>query len=439
MSDYMFMLESHLSNEQNHAVSVVEAAAGEAGARVFLSGGAMRDMMGGFPIRDLDFTVDGDTTKLIKALVARSGAQVLTVEENRKATAVRLAAGLIIEIRAAHTARYAKSGGKPQTQLAGIHEDLRGRDFTINSIALSLNSGSRGLLLDPTNGLADLERRELRANSNYSLYDDPARVLRLFRLQARIGFALDPRTQQQYENVREARLETKIPARSLLAELHRMADEPNPVQLLEILERERLLTLFSPALTGPKLNLAGFARLEKVRQTIPYDVELPVDHFGLFCFILTEKLTPKEKAAMAQQLEMSAEEIDRWQKLDARSKRLETQLKAANLKRASLVYKTLRSQPGELVLLLLLRSGQRLVHDRIKNYLYKYAPAANEVRDRDLEHLHLDPASAQFRKAKDEMIFSRLDARVRKVAPGEGEDLSEPAPAPGPAPTLARR
>ncbi|MCC6590672.1 MAG: hypothetical protein IT168_28535 [Bryobacterales bacterium] len=432
MSDYMFMLESHLSNEQNDAVSVIEAAAGEAGARVFLSGGAMRDMLGGFPIRDLDFTVDGDTGGLIKALVANTGAQVLWAEENRKATSVRLENGLVVEIRAAHIARYAKPGGKPQIQPAGIHEDLRGRDFTINSIALSLNFGSRGLLLDPTNGLADLERRELRADSNYSLYDDPSRVLRLFRLQARLGFSLDPRTQQQYENVREARLEAKIPARVLLAELHRMADEPNPVQLLELLERERLLTLFSPALTGAKLNLAGFARLEKIRQTLPYDVELPVDNFGLFCLVLTEKLTPKERSAMAQQLDMSTAEIDRWQKLEARSRRLETLLKAANLKRASLVYKTLRSQPGELVLLLLLRSGQRLVHDRIKNYLFRYAPAANEVRDRDLDDLKLNPGSPEFRRAKDELIFSRLDARVRKAAPVEGEEVTEAVPVPTP-------
>ena len=60
----------------------------------------------------------------------------------------------------------------------------------------------------PTNGLSDLERRELRANSNYSLYDDPSRILRMFRLQTRMGFTLDPRLQSQYDNVRLAGLET---------------------------------------------------------------------------------------------------------------------------------------------------------------------------------------------------------------------------------------
>src|SRR5579863_4279849 len=93
-----------------------------------------------------------------------------------------------------------KPGAKPQVQAATIHEDLRGRDFTVNAIALSLSRASRGLLIDPTNGAGDLERKELRAVSNYTLYDDPSRILRMFRLQVRLGFAIEERTRMQYQN-----------------------------------------------------------------------------------------------------------------------------------------------------------------------------------------------------------------------------------------------
>ena len=79
----------------------------------------------------------------------------------------------------------------------------RGRDFTINSIALSLNPASRGLLLDPNNGVGDLERRELRAVSNYTLYDDPIRLLRMLRFKVRLGFTIEERTKMQYDNARE--------------------------------------------------------------------------------------------------------------------------------------------------------------------------------------------------------------------------------------------
>ncbi|MGH9719761.1 MAG: CCA tRNA nucleotidyltransferase, partial [Bryobacteraceae bacterium] len=64
MSDYMFMLESHLSPDQNRVVAQVQAAASAAGISLFLAGGAMRDMLGGFQVRDLDFTVEGSALKL---------------------------------------------------------------------------------------------------------------------------------------------------------------------------------------------------------------------------------------------------------------------------------------------------------------------------------------------------------------------------------------
>ncbi len=95
--------------------------------------------------------------------------------------------------------KYSKPGAKPQVQPATIHEDLRGRDFTVNAIALSLGKASRGLLLDPTNGLGDLSRKELRAVTNYALYDDPSRILRLIRFRTRLGFH---RRRAHHESIR---------------------------------------------------------------------------------------------------------------------------------------------------------------------------------------------------------------------------------------------
>ena len=65
MSDYIYMLESHLSPDQNRAVEETQAAAALANVNVFLTGGAMRDMLGGFRIRDLDFVVEGNALTLV--------------------------------------------------------------------------------------------------------------------------------------------------------------------------------------------------------------------------------------------------------------------------------------------------------------------------------------------------------------------------------------
>lgn len=428
MSDYMFMLESHLSPEQNHVVSVMESTAEQAGARAFLAGGALRDMMGGFPIRDLDFTIEGNAAKVLKLLEKVHGAKEVSNDESRRAKQIQFANGVVAEVAQSHVARYGKPGKPPEIRPADIRDDLLGRDFTVNSVALSLNRGSRGLLLDPTNGLSDLERRELRANSSHTLYDDPSRILRMFRLKARMSMEIDERTLNQYANVREAGLDKKIPIRVLVDELRRMADEPHPEAVLEVLDREKLLVNISPALTGAKLNAAGFSRLHKFRQLIPFGVEFPIWNLPLFLSLLTEKLSPKERSALLK-LPFSRAEIKGLAQIEQKRKKLEKLTKSAKLNKASRVWDTLREVPGEEILFLLLRSNERLVQDRVRNYLQKFLPMSQEVTDADVTKEGLVPGTPKFRAAKDDVIRARLDARVKKTPPPEMAPVT-PAPAP---------
>src|SRR5579863_4376628 len=277
MSDYMFMLESHLSADQSRAVSEIQAAATNANLNVFLTGGAMRDMLGGFPMLDIDFTIEGNAIKVAQVVAKKSGAKVLWEDDNRKLAALAFPSGVKATIGMARQEKYAQPGAKPAVRPASIHEDLRGRDFTINSIALSLNPASRGLLLDPNNGVGDLERKELRAVSNYTLYDDPIRLLRLLRLKVRLGFNIDERTKMQYDNAREAQLETRIPREDLLEELRHIGNEPNCADVIQALEQEKLLQLYSAAFEGAKLNMPGLQKLQKARQTVPFGVDIHLD------------------------------------------------------------------------------------------------------------------------------------------------------------------
>lgn len=435
MSDYMFMLESHLSTDQNRVVSQVQAAAAEANISVFLTGGAIRDVMGGFAVRDLDFTVEGNALKLARTLVKQSGAKILALDERRKCAELLFPGKVCAEIAMARQERFPKPGSQPQVSPATIHEDLRRRDFTINAVALSLNRASRGLLIDPTNGLADLERKELRATHNYALYDDPARILRLVRFRVRLGFTVEERTQQQYANVRAEALEERIPARRVVQELRQIAEDPNPAEVLRALEQEKLLHLFSPALAGPKLNLAGLSRLHRARQLIPFGIPFPLDNLGLFMSLLTEKLTPKEKSGLIRAAALRPSDAAAWQRLEARARKLERELESPKLHKPWDVYRVLAAVPGESVLFLLVRSSIRLAQDRIRNYLERYLPAAQEITDQDVMARGAKPGTAKFRKLKDELIAARLSARPKRV---EAPAAEQPAPSAEDA-RLARR
>src|SRR5271157_4758393 len=436
MSDYMFMLESHLRPDQNRVLKEVQAAAAEANMNLFITGGAMRDMLGGFPIQDIDFTVEGNAPKLAKTVAAKSKAEVLRVDENRKVAYLLFPGGVHVTIGMARQEKFAKAGSKPQVSPATLHEYLRGCDFTINSIALSLNPASRGLLLDPNNGVGDLERKELRAVSNFALYDDPVRMLRLQRFRIRLSFAIDERTKMQYDNAREANLESKVSASSLLEELRHIAAEPNVADVVKTLEEEKLLTLFASSLTGAKVNQAGLQKLKKMRQMIPVgsDIELPM--MGLFLDVLTEKFTPKEEQALAKSLGLEKADLDQWHKLDARAKKLEKDLKSAKLQKPSQLYLAVSKASGDLILYLLLNSKERIVQDRIKNFFGKYLPMAQEVTDRDVTAAKgVEPGTPKFQKAREEVIWQRLDARPKKVPPPE----ETPAVPPPPAPMFARK
>ena len=80
----MFMLESHLSADQFRALGEIRDLAWAAGVNLFLAGGAMRDMLGGFPVRDMDFTLEGPALKLARAAEQKYGAKILSTDEIRK-------------------------------------------------------------------------------------------------------------------------------------------------------------------------------------------------------------------------------------------------------------------------------------------------------------------------------------------------------------------
>jgi hypothetical protein len=221
-------------------------------------------------------------------------------------------------------------------------------------------------------------------------------------------------------------MEKHIPPRALCEELREIAEEANPGEVIRLLEEENLLSLFSPALAGPKLNLPGFQKLVKVRQLLPFGVDLRIDHLAVFLNLLGEKLTPKERASLATHIMLDKRELSEWQKLESKAKKLETEVKSPKLHRPSQIYSVLAKAPGEQVILLLLRSQQRLVQDRIRNYLQKYVVTAQEVTDADVIARGAKPGTPKFEKVKQDMISARLDARPKKPA----VEPVEPPPAP---------
>jgi len=197
---------------------------------------------------------------------------------------------------------------------------------------------------------------------------------------------------------------------------------------MRTLDEEKLTALYSPALTGAKLNLANFSKLQKARQLVPFGTDLKMNSLPLFLSVLLENLNAKDRAVLIKNALLDRAEVNAWQKLEGAAKKLERDLKADKLKKASQLYQLLIKAPGEQVLWLMVYSTQRLVQDRIRNYFEKYLPASQEVTDEMVALAGVAPGTPKFQKTKDEMILKHLDARPKKV---------EPPPEPPPPPPMS--
>ncbi|HMC73751.1 MAG TPA: hypothetical protein VKG87_05575, partial [Terriglobales bacterium] len=138
MADYIYTLEIRLTPDQQRGVTLVQDAARAAGMNVYLTGGAVRDIISGFTIRDLDFTVQGNPLKLQKDL-EKSGVKVQSTDDDLKLLYLTLPGNVRAEVAMARIERYDKVGKPPIIAPGTILEDLRRRDFTVNAMALSLN------------------------------------------------------------------------------------------------------------------------------------------------------------------------------------------------------------------------------------------------------------------------------------------------------------
>src|SRR5580704_2525682 len=151
-------------------------------------------------------------------------------------------------VSAAREDIYARPGAKPDTRFSTIMEDLRRRDFSVNAIAISLNPHSRGLLLDPTNGLADLERHEIRALSIHSFTNQPVRLLRALRYAARMGFKMESRTTEWFNLALERKLQATISPEDAGNEFRQVTREEKPGAILKSWEAKDLLEVLHPQL-----------------------------------------------------------------------------------------------------------------------------------------------------------------------------------------------
>jgi tRNA nucleotidyltransferase (CCA-adding enzyme) len=436
MADYIYTLETRLSPEQQKAAAVVQDAAKAAEMNLYLTGGAIRDIITGFPIRDLDFTVQGNALKLQKDL-ERAGAVVGDADDETKTLLLTLPGNVRAEIAMARSERYEKTGKPPQITPATIIEDLRRRDFTVNAMALSLNEGSRGLLMDPFNGAADIEAKLVRVLHNYAFLEDPARLIRATRFATRFHWPLEERTQQRYEAAKENGYIEYIRNAAIGQEIEQLAYEDDPLNILKAYEKEGWLKVLNPHWSSAKVDTVGLSALIKTRQQMN-EIGYTPDVAAAVLYFLTSHLGDKDASDIRKAIPRK-DLVAAWKDLEDNAKELAKRLTGKETATPSRTWQLLSSARPEMVLFLAVTARQQVVVQKIKNFFTKWRQVQQKIPLPEMTELHITPQLPSYAKIANDVFLMLLDGKLRSRT----ETLKylkplAPPPPPPPAPAAKR-
>ena len=434
MPDYIYLLENRLSADQRSALQHLREAARQAEMILFLTGDAVRDLTSGHAVRDIEVAVHGNALDLKKHL-KDTPVQIWGEDEGSRSLYLCFPGTVRVDVVSTQRVEYPKPG-QPVFYPASIHDDLRRRDFTANAMAISLNEGSFGLLMDPLNGAADIEARTLRLVSNYGFLEEPALLIRAVRYRARLGWELDAKTQVRYENAKAEGVIELLSAHERSRELEQIGHEDDGLKVLQALENEGWMKVLNPQWTPAK------ADEEKLKALHSLAVDLLVqgvhaDVSAAQMQLLTAKLAPKELSALKKQL-LRPGFVEEWNSLDTLASGFAKVLMAKDNQVPSASFKLFTSYDPEAVLWLGFTTKDAAIKERYNEFLKVWPEMRQRIPYALMQEMRIKPELANYNDVVHLVFLELIDGKL--TTPEEMRAFLEPysPPAPPPQVTIKR-
>jgi tRNA nucleotidyltransferase (CCA-adding enzyme) len=437
MADYIYSMETRLTPDQQKGVNLVQEIARRAGLNLYLTGGTIRDLVTGFPIRDIDLSIQGNPLKLQKEL-EKAGISIQGVDDETRTVQLLMPGNVRAELNMTRAETYDRPGKPPAITSATINEDLRRRDFTVNAMALSLNPGSRGLLLDPFNGIADIEAKVIRVLHNYAFLEAPVRLIRATRFTARFHWNLEERTQARYDSAKENNYIEYINKHAIGHELEQLAHEEDPVHVARALEREGWLKVLHPHWTVAKLDSSEMAQFVKTRQMMN-ELGYLIETGPIVMYFLTKRMSDKDVAEI-QRMIPRRDFIDKWKHLESGAHDLAKRLTSKEASMPSGAWKVLTQAAPENVLFLSLTTRQQTVDQKLKNFFTKWRQVREKLPFPEMAELRITPQLPQYPEIMERAFLLLMDGKLRSHTEIMNflKPYEPPPPPPPPAPKRGR-
>jgi len=288
--------------------------------------------------------------------------------------------------------------------------DLLRRDFTINALAVQLNPGQFGTLLDFFGGLRDLHDRVVQVLHSLSFVEDPTRVFRAIRFEQRLRFALGESTHRLIRDAVAKGLFETLAGPRIFQELALILREKNPLPALQRMEELGVLRYVHPRLRLTRAALRLFGALR--RRLAALGEQGRESSWLLYLAALCEGLGPRGVAALCERLAAPPRVAARLAALVGDGRQVQKRLEAARPWRPSAVHALLAPWPRELAVYVWARTTKRGAADAVRDYLAVGAKVAVELKGRDLLALGYRPGPL-FREILAALLVERLEGRVR--------------------------
>jgi tRNA nucleotidyltransferase (CCA-adding enzyme) len=388
------------------------------GYPLYVVGGFVRDLLLGEPTLDMDLVVEGDAITLARRVARRVGAR--TRSHKRFGTAKIILEGREAEFGVPSldfaTARmefYAYSAALPEVELSSIKADLHRRDFTINTLAIRLDSGHYGQLLDFYGGEQDLNEGQIRALHSLSFIEDPTRIMRAARFEQRLGFAIETRTAELIDDALS--MLSRVSGERIRHELYLILREREPERVFCRLDDLHVLAQIHPRLTCLEGTWERFARLRQTVTAGRWDVQPEENGHpppGLYLALLTYHLSRSELEALANHLKIFRTDLTLLhQVLDLRER--EADLEQPDLSNQQ-IYALLRYSSSSALMIQWLCTGSERVRERLWRYETELRHVQPVVNGAYLKGLGLKP-SPLFSRLLHAVRDARLDGEIHTV------------------------
>lgn len=379
---------------------------------VFAIGGFARDLLLGGKNDDIDVTVEGDGILFAETFAASHECRVKSHAKFGTAVIV-FPDGFKIDVASTRLEYYETPGALPTVERSSLKMDLYRRDFTINTLAIRLNTADFGLLVDYFGACRDLRDKVIRVLHNLSFVEDPTRVFRAVRFEQRLGFQIARHTENLIRNAVKMGFLEKLGGRRLLNELVIILREREPVRAILRMENLGLLRFIHPELALENDTLRVLDEVKKVVAwfDLLYQQD-PVEIWVVYFLAMTSCLDDGAFWETCTRLSVSEHYREKLIEMRVHGEQMleimERKVARREQVRRSDIYFWLRGLSPEVLLYIMAKTRCDDVRKYVSLYVTQLREITCSVTGDDLKALGLPPGP-RYREILDTVLAARLN------------------------------